>query len=80
MRCDAGGGGDAYGRRPGQLVYFIVVRLTRNETVMAAADHLRVPPANPRGRSSAGRAPALQAGSQGFESPRLHRKRPVVRK
>ncbi len=26
----------------------------------------------PEGLSSAGRAPALQAGSQGFESPRLH--------
>ena len=25
-----------------------------------------------RGRSSDGRAPALQAGGQGFESPRLH--------
>ena len=29
-----------------------------------------------RGRSSAGRAPALQAGCQGFESPRLHFGRP----
>src|SRR6476620_10877038 len=29
-----------------------------------------------RGHSSVGRAPALQAGSQGFESPCLHSRRP----
>ena len=28
----------------------------------------------PRGRSSVGRAPALQAGGQEFDSPRLHQK------
>jgi hypothetical protein len=27
-----------------------------------------------RGLSSIGRAPALQAGGQGFDSPRLHKK------
>ena len=27
-----------------------------------------------RGRSSVGRAPALHAGGQGFESPRLHQR------
>ena len=30
------------------------------------------------GRSSVGRAPALQAGSQGFESPRLHHRAPLL--
>ena len=29
---------------------------------------------NPRGCSSDGRAPALQAGGQGFDSPHLHRR------
>ena len=31
-----------------------------------------------RGHSSVGRAPALQAGCQGFESPCLHAKRDLV--
>ena len=30
-----------------------------------------------RGRSSVGRAPALQAGGRGFDSHRLHKKSPV---
>ena len=35
---------------------------------------LVAPPSLPRGLSSVGRAPALQAGCQEFESPRLHEK------
>ena len=33
---------------------------------------VRVPPETPWGISTVGRAPALQAGSQEFESPILH--------
>ena len=33
-----------------------------------------LPSAAPWGRSSAGRAPALQAGGRAFESPRLHQR------
>ena len=43
-------------------------------TALAYTDtRVTLPPVPSRGRSSAGRASALQAEGQGFESPRLHR-------
>ena len=60
----------------------LLQRSTRGEGRMAAIRQVADGPspnmAEQRGRSSAGRAPALQAGGRRFESGRLHHHRPTV--
>jgi hypothetical protein len=67
----------------GGLTFIPIERVTCSVDSMSdgcwsGSDFSATFPASSRGRSSAGRAPALQAGGRRFESARLHHRKSVV--
>src|SRR2546423_15468414 len=65
--------GESKGLSSGILLLFLQSKIANRHsatpTYVASTRNIRC---SRRGHSSVGRAPALQAGSQGFESPCLH--------